>query len=102
MGGRRTVVPTHAFTTEETSAILKTCKKNGVTIAHAIFALSNLAHIRVTENDSDGLWTRGKDKALPTMLYSALNLRPNMIKGPEEDKGIKPDFFHLVIGACLT
>ena len=102
LGTRKTVAPTHAFTPAETSAILKKCKANGVTIAHAMFALSNLAHIRVTARKENAeVWKAGQDKAMPMMLYSALNLRPNMCKGPEEDQGVKPDFFHLVIGQPL-
>ena len=66
-----------------------------------MFALGNLAHLRVTaKKENESTWKSGIDKSLPMMLYSALNLRPNMCKGPEEDQGIKPDFFHLVIGLC--
>lgn len=96
---RKTLVPTVAFPADQTSKILKACKAGGVTIAHAVFALANIAHIKVTgESGANDDWNVGNDKALPMMLYSALNLRGNMAKGPEEDKGIKPDFFHLVIG----
>jgi hypothetical protein len=102
LGTRKTVVPTFAFTPVETGAILKKCKANGVTIAHAIFALTNLAKICIAEEAKEGeAWAAHKDKTLPMMLYSALNLRPNMMKGPEEDIGVKPDFFHLVIGELI-
>jgi hypothetical protein len=50
---RRTVVPTFPYTPEETKRILKKCKENGVTIAHAMFALCNLAWARCTENRVD-------------------------------------------------
>lgn len=50
---RRTVVPTFPYTPEETKRILKKCKENGVTIAHAMFALCNLAWARCTENKVD-------------------------------------------------
>jgi len=102
LGPRQTVVPTVSFSKEDTSAILKNCKAHGVTIAHAVFALANMAKIKISEEatDNEEWGSLGqKDKTMPMMLYSALNLRPNMIKGPEEESlGIKPDFFHLVIG----
>lgn len=44
---RRTVVPTFAYSAEDTKKILGKCKANGVTIAHAIFALCNIAWTRV-------------------------------------------------------
>jgi hypothetical protein len=44
---RRTVVPTFAYTTDETKRILSRCKANGVTIAHVVFALCNIAWTRV-------------------------------------------------------
>jgi hypothetical protein len=50
---RRTVVPTFAYTPEETKAILGACKRNGVTIAHAVFALCNLAWARLTNDKVD-------------------------------------------------
>jgi hypothetical protein len=43
---RKTSVPTFAYTQEETQLILKKCKANGVTIAHAVFALCNVAWAR--------------------------------------------------------
>jgi hypothetical protein len=50
---RRTVVPTFAYTPEETKAILGNCKRNGVTIAHAVFALCNLAWARLSNDKVD-------------------------------------------------
>lgn len=44
---RRTVVPTFAYTADETKRILSRCKANGVTIAHVVFALCNIAWSRV-------------------------------------------------------
>ena len=51
--GRRTVVPTFAYSKEETKAILAKCKANGVTIAHAMFALCNLAWAKKTGDRVD-------------------------------------------------
>jgi hypothetical protein len=45
---RHTVVPTFPYTVEETKAILAACKSHGVTIAHAMFALCNVAWARRT------------------------------------------------------
>ena len=50
---RRTVVPTFAYTEAETKAILSKCKAKGVTIAHAVFALCNLAWARRTDDRAD-------------------------------------------------
>jgi len=47
---RRTVVPTFAYTPEETKQILGACKARGVTVAHAVFALCNIAWARRTES----------------------------------------------------
>lgn len=78
---RRTVVPTFAYGPEDTKRILAKCKANGVTIAHAIFALCNIAWTRVNGPSAD-----------PCMMYSALNLRPNMCPSANTS------FFHLAVG----
>lgn len=99
-GTRHTVVPTDGYSKEETSAILKTCKANGSTISHAVFALANIAHLKVTGRaQKSDPWAKDKNEKLPMMLYSALNLRGNMSKGPNQLEGTTADFFHLVIGA---
>ena len=77
---RKTVVPTFAYTPEETKKILGKCKENGVTIAHAMFALCNLAWARRTESREHSC-----------LIYSALNLRPNMAKSDAS-------YFHLAVG----
>ncbi|KAI0639599.1 hypothetical protein C8Q77DRAFT_1214109 [Trametes polyzona] len=63
---RHTVVPTVAFPEERTKAILKKCKAHGVSISAALFAVCNVAWARMG----------GGSKAAPTLMYSALNLRP--------------------------
>lgn len=40
---RHTIVPTHAFTPEETAVALAKCKAHGVTIAHVVFGLCAVA-----------------------------------------------------------
>ncbi|EIW66292.1 hypothetical protein TREMEDRAFT_35234 [Tremella mesenterica DSM 1558] len=77
---RKTVVPTLSYSERETKEILGKCKTNGVTIAHAVFALCSVAWSRLTEDCSS-----------PCMFYSALNLRPQLT--PSSDS-----FFHLAVG----
>ena len=48
-----TVVPTHAFSEAESAAILKTCKKHGVSFASALFAVVNVAWERVRRGTMD-------------------------------------------------
>jgi hypothetical protein len=43
---RQTTVDTRIFGPKETATILKKCKSEGVTIAHAVFALVNVAWAR--------------------------------------------------------
>ncbi|KAI0375191.1 hypothetical protein BV20DRAFT_1009355 [Pilatotrama ljubarskyi] len=63
---RLTIVPTVAFPEERTKAILKKCKANGVSISAALFAICNVAWARMGSGS----------KTAPTLMYSALNLRP--------------------------
>ena len=53
---RKTIVPTFPYTAEETKAILARCKANGVTIAHAVFALCNIAWSRRTTIARESPW----------------------------------------------
>ncbi|KAH7916416.1 hypothetical protein BJ138DRAFT_1121796 [Hygrophoropsis aurantiaca] len=70
---RHTIVPTISYDVERTKIILKHCKLHGVSVSAALFAVCNIAWARMS-----------KDKPhLPTMMYSALNLRPCFTtKGP--------------------
>lgn len=81
---RHTVVPTFAYSEAETKRILAACKAHGVTIAHAAFALCNLAWARHT-----------LDRTAPSLIYSALNLRPNMAPLPADASS---SYFHLAVG----
>ncbi|KAI0328141.1 hypothetical protein GY45DRAFT_1022035 [Cubamyces sp. BRFM 1775] len=82
---RHTVVPTVAFPEERTKAILKKCKAHGVSISAALFAICNIAWARMG----------GGSKAAPTLMYSALNLRPYFTA-----KRAAPwdSYWHLAIG----
>ncbi|KAL7414329.1 hypothetical protein BDY24DRAFT_339718 [Mrakia frigida] len=81
---RRTHVDTVTYDPKVTATILKKCKSEGITIAHAVFALVNMA------------WARNKDPQnnLPLMLYSAINLR-GALRPP---KPAASSFFHLCVG----
>lgn len=48
---RHTIVPTFAYSPSETKTILSRCKANGATIAHAMFALCNIAWARKVERE---------------------------------------------------
>ncbi|KAF7311038.1 hypothetical protein HMN09_00647300 [Mycena chlorophos] len=64
---RKTVVPTISYHADQTQTILKKCKTNGVSISAALFSICNHAWAQTSKE-----WTQ------PTMMYSALNLRPTL------------------------
>ncbi|OJT08171.1 hypothetical protein TRAPUB_933 [Trametes pubescens] len=68
---RHTVVPTVSVPEERTKAILKKCKAHGVSISAALFAVCNVAWARTRTSGGPG-----SSVAAPTLMYSALNLRP--------------------------
>ncbi|KAH7927276.1 hypothetical protein BV22DRAFT_295710 [Leucogyrophana mollusca] len=72
---RHTIVPTVSYDVERTKNILKHCKAHGVSVSAALFAICNIAWARVSA---------GKPE-LPTMMYSALNLRPCFTIKPLND-----------------
>ncbi|GAA5997421.1 uncharacterized protein JCM10292_000251 [Rhodotorula paludigena] len=86
LGPRHTLVQTVSYPLAETKRILAACKLHGVTIAHAMFALSSLAYVRTVEE-------RGKNPELPVMLYSALNVRGHLKR---ENPPVDP--YHIAIG----
>ncbi|KAG7452294.1 uncharacterized protein BT62DRAFT_1071449 [Guyanagaster necrorhizus] len=81
---RRTIVPTISIDAERTKKMLKACKAHGVSISSAYFALCNIAWARTT----DSKWQ------VPSMMYSALNLRPNLIA----NKALNDSYWYLAIG----
>lgn len=80
-------MPTISYDSTATKKALSACKKNSTTISHALFALSNIAYIRSTPA---GEGKGERKERLPSMLYSALNVRP-FLKG-------SGDHFHIAIG----
>ncbi|CAA7265890.1 unnamed protein product [Cyclocybe aegerita] len=83
-GPRHTIVPTVSFERDVTKTILKTCKARGVSISAALFAICNIAWAR----------TRSEGWDLPIMMYSALNMRPNLLA----DKHLNDSYWFLAIG----
>ncbi|KAF8846056.1 hypothetical protein BDN67DRAFT_992998 [Paxillus ammoniavirescens] len=72
---RHTIVPTVSYDEDRTKAILKRCKTHGVSVSAALFAICNIAWARYGNGQRD----------LPTLMYSALNLRPYFtVKSPHD------------------
>ncbi|KIK97547.1 hypothetical protein PAXRUDRAFT_763851 [Paxillus rubicundulus Ve08.2h10] len=72
---RHTIVPTVSYDEDRTKAILKRCKTHGVSISAALFAICNIAWARYGNGQRD----------LPTLMYSALNVRPYFtVKSPHD------------------
>ncbi|KAF9535684.1 hypothetical protein CPB83DRAFT_901373 [Crepidotus variabilis] len=83
-GERHTVVPTVSYDSVKTKKILSTCKTHGVSISAALFAICNVAWSRV----------QSKNRHLPIMMYSALNLRPNL----RAEKRLHDSYWFIAIG----
>ncbi|KAH9486485.1 hypothetical protein JR316_0000550 [Psilocybe cubensis] len=83
-GRVHTVVPTVSIGSETTKKILANCKRRGVTISSALFAICNVAWHR----------TNSSNLELPMMMYSALNMRPNLMA----DKRLNDSYWFLAIG----
>ncbi|KDR85482.1 hypothetical protein GALMADRAFT_218579 [Galerina marginata CBS 339.88] len=83
-GTRHTIVPTISIDREKTKKILGNCKRRGVSISSALFAICNIAWAR----------THSTNWELPIMMYSALNMRPNLTA----DKRLNDSYWFLAIG----
>ncbi|KAF8167602.1 hypothetical protein B0H34DRAFT_645497 [Crassisporium funariophilum] len=79
-----TIVPTISLDREKTKVILRSCKTRGVSISSALFAICNIAWAR----------THSQGWELPLMMYSALNMRPNLMA----DKRLNDSYWFLAIG----
>ncbi|KAG6875267.1 hypothetical protein C0992_004518 [Termitomyces sp. T32_za158] len=62
--------------------MLRRCKENGVTINHAIEALSGVAWARVFNASNKPSKDAFKD---PVMIYTAINVRPHLMPSPSPD-----------------
>ncbi|THV07842.1 hypothetical protein K435DRAFT_847650 [Dendrothele bispora CBS 962.96] len=81
---QRTVSVEMMFDEAETASILRNCKAQSVTVNHALFVLCNFAWSR---SINLGIVQNGTDKPddssiLPTMMYTAINLRPYLSPHP--------------------
>lgn len=99
-----TIIPTVYYTQDETRKILQRCKQEGVSFAHAVFALVNMGWIRMRGQlgkPEEPMyvfsyhWT-GRWLTNFRMLYSALSLRSSLNALPS--KPPLPSYFHLALG----
>lgn len=81
---RRTIVPTKSIDVVRTKRMLQKCKQKSVSISSALFAICNIAWARTCE----------KNWELPTMMYSALNLRPVLTAS----RAFNESYWYLAIG----
>ncbi|KNZ74090.1 hypothetical protein J132_08207 [Termitomyces sp. J132] len=72
---QKTVFLERVFNETHTKAILKRCKENGVTINHAIEALSGVAWARVVNASNK--------HNVYSMIYTAINVRPHLAPSPD-------------------
>jgi len=70
---RHTVVPTTAFSEDLTKIMLKKCKAHGVSISSTMFALCNVAWVRMSPREKQDL---------PMMMYAPINCRPYFPRKP--------------------
>lgn len=81
---RHTTVSTMAIDENRTKNLLKRCKAHGVSISSALFAVCNIAWAK----------TSGEKPEMPTLMYSALNLRPYLMAS----KALNDSYWFLAIG----
>lgn len=91
---RHTIVPTLSFEPEVTKRMLKRCKANGVSISSALFAVANIAWARVTQDNREG-------SKLPMMVYSAMNLRPQLRLNQLSYWFLAVGYFNVVLPAFI-
>ncbi|KAG5647756.1 hypothetical protein DXG03_008479 [Asterophora parasitica] len=84
VGSRHTIVPTVSIDEGRTEHLLKRCKANGVSISSALFAICNIAWAK----------TSGEKPEMPTLMYSALNLRPYL----QANKTLNDSYWFLAVG----
>ncbi|KAJ7492479.1 hypothetical protein FB451DRAFT_1336381 [Mycena latifolia] len=81
---RKTIVPTKSIDAARTKLMLQKCKQKSVSISSALFAICNIAWARTCDRN----WE------LPTMMYSALNLRSILTAS----KALNDSYWYLAIG----
>ncbi|KAK7440236.1 hypothetical protein VKT23_017177 [Stygiomarasmius scandens] len=75
---QRTASVEMVFDETETASILRNCKSQNVTVNHALFVLCNFAWGRSINLDT----SNSEGSRLPTMMYTAINLRPYLSPHP--------------------
>jgi len=88
-----TIVPTVPYRAELTKKMLRNCKAHGVSISSALFAVCNIAWAQISPDK----------KELPTMIYSALNLRPYLTPQTLNDSYwfLAIGYFNVILPAFL-
>lgn len=81
---RNTVRYIKGFDPERTKSMIKVCKAHGVSVSSATFAACNLAWARTTKDSLES----------PSLMYSALNVRPNLVK----EAALHDSYWFLSIG----
>ena len=91
-GPRRTRLIEHPFNEEQTQAILSACKRNGVSVNNALFALCNIAWSRTCSNTNSKKlpmyvmsiieFQHARITGTYRMMYSAINVRPYLAPVP--------------------
>ncbi|KAF9551544.1 hypothetical protein CPC08DRAFT_715049 [Agrocybe pediades] len=93
-GPQKTVMYEVSFSESETEMILKRCKSKGVTVNHALVAVCNLVWARN--------FIQGKQKELPLMMYTAINLRPFLSSHPTNTYWfVALTYFNIVLPSFL-
>jgi hypothetical protein len=94
---RQTIVPTISFDEAKTKRMLQTCKANGVSISAALFAICDVVWARMLKASSAASKDR-KNQELPTMMYSALNMRPYLVSPSSERSATNQSYWYLAVG----
>ncbi|GFZ52190.1 hypothetical protein JCM24511_09963 [Saitozyma sp. JCM 24511] len=92
-GPKKTVMKEIELDVDITKRILQRCKKEGVTINSALFALVAMAWAAITPG--------GLEPDLPILLYSALNIRPQLRPSKASDAFLAISYFTVSIPAFL-
>ncbi|RSH85790.1 nrps [Saitozyma podzolica] len=92
-GPKKTVMKEIELDEHTTKRILQRCKKEGVTINSALFALVAMAWAAITPG--------GLEPDLPILMYSALNVRPQLPPSKASDAFLAISYFTVSLPAFL-
>ncbi|KAJ7512893.1 hypothetical protein B0H11DRAFT_1697933 [Mycena galericulata] len=87
------------FSVSQTAAILAKCKSKGVTFQNAVFALCNLAWIRLYTNHPE----INAPKSLPMLMYTAISIRRYLTPASplSSHMSLALEYFNVVLPAFL-